>query len=359
VPVNDILMGALRRSSAGVRHRIEDAGQLVKRTLVRTGFSPRPFRIKAAVTDRCNFHCPTCSKWKVAPVQEELSAPQWKTVFQRLRGFPLMNEVTIGGGEPFARPDILAILESARAEGFYAVVISNGWNLTPDTLRELGRLGVNRLVLSLNSVHAFVHDKTRNAPGSGIHILELIDAWMSFREPEITIEAVIVEDNVGELAELARFVVRSGMQGLILQALAPPETHYPFGRYDAMPSLVPDWHKDDPAWVRSRDVLRAQLGQLLSLKREGVPVFNPSWQLAGMADYYENPLSILRVPCVGPVSAMHVDPLGNVRLCYGLQSVGNVLRDSPQAIWRGAAARAQRREKRSCDQICRILNENL
>jgi MoaA/NifB/PqqE/SkfB family radical SAM enzyme len=352
-------MGALRHSNARFRHRIEDAGQQVKRMMLRTGFSPRPFRIKVAVTDRCNFHCPTCSKWKSAPAQEEMSAPQWRTAFRRLRGFPLMNEMTFGGGEPFMRPDILEVLESARAEGFYTVVISNGWNLTPDKLRELGRVGVNRLVLSLNSVRDSVHDKTRQAPGSGRHLLELIGAWTGFREPQLSIEAVIFEDNVAELAELARFVMRCKMHGLILQALAPSQTHYAFGKHDSMPALAPDWYHDDPAWVRSLDVLRAQMEELLALKRQGAPVFNPSWQLAGMADYYANPLSVLRMPCVGTVSAMHVDPLGNVRLCYGLQPIGNVLRDSPQAIWRGTAARAQRREKRSCPEICRILNENL
>jgi MoaA/NifB/PqqE/SkfB family radical SAM enzyme len=359
MPVNNILMDALRRSSAGVKHRIEDAGQMVKRTLVRAEFAPAPFRIKASVTDRCNFHCPTCSKWRGARPQEELSAAQWKIIFQRLRRLPLMNEVTIGGGEPFARPDIFEILESAKAQGFYIVVISNGWSITPDRMRELNRLGVNRLIMSLNSLSESVHDKTRAMPGSGGHVLELIEAWRGFRKPELAIEAVIMEDNVGELAELARFIHEKGMQGLILQALAPSETHYAFGRYDTMPPLAPDWHKDNPAWVRSLDVLRAQLAELLSLKHAGMPVFNPSWQLKCFAAYYENPQSILGVPCVGPVSAMHVDPFGNTRLCHGLQPIGNVLRDSPRAIWRSAAARAQRRERRSCDQICRILNGNL
>jgi MoaA/NifB/PqqE/SkfB family radical SAM enzyme len=272
---------------------------------------------------------------------------------------PLMNEVTIGGGEPFARPDILEILESAKAQGFYTVVISNGWNITPDTMRELDRLGVNRLIMSLNSLRGSVHDKTRLAPGSGGHVLELIEAWRSFRKPELAIVALVTEDNVGELAELAQFVRERGMQGLTLQALAPSETHYAFGRYDTMPPLAPDWYKDNPAWVRSLDILRAQLAELLSLKRAGVPVFNPRWQLKRMDAYYENPQSILGVPCVGPVSTMHVDPFGNIRLCYGLRPIGNALRDSPRAIWRSAAARAQRREKRSCDQICRILNGNL
>ncbi len=357
--VSTLLMKGLRRSSAGVKHRLGDAAQHLKRTLVRANLATVPFRIKAAVTDRCNFRCPTCLKWQGARPQEELSAAEWKTIFQRLRRLPLLNEVTIGGGEPFARPDIFEILGSAKAEGFYTVAISNGWNITPDTLRELGRLGLNRLIISLNSLRESVHDKTRQAPGSGRHALELIDAWGSFRTPELAIESVVMEDNVGELVALARFVQERGMQGLVLQALAPAETHYAFGRHAAMPAPRPDWYQDNPAWVRSLDTLRAQLVELLSLKRAGAPVFNPSWQLKCMAAYYEDPQSILDVVCVGPVSAMHVDPFGNIRLCYGLEPIGNALRDSPRAIWRSAAARAQRREKRSCDQICRILNGNL
>src|ERR1017187_183088 len=189
MPLNNILMGALRRSGSGVKHRLEDAAQSLKRALLRANLAPRPFKIKVSVTDTCNFHCPTCSKWKGARPREELSAAQGKTVFERLRRLPLMNEVTIGGGEPFARPDVLEILESAKAQGFYTVVISNGSLVTPDTFRVLDRLGVNRHILSLNSLRASAHDQTRLAPGSGGHILELIEAWKSFRRPELAIEA--------------------------------------------------------------------------------------------------------------------------------------------------------------------------
>ncbi len=356
---NKILMGVLRRSGSGVKHHLEDAGQHLKRVMLRTGLAPVPFRIKASVTDRCNFHCPTCWRWKGARPQEELTAAQWKTIFQRLRALPLMNEVTIGGGEPFARPDILEILEAAKAEGFYVAVISNGWKVTLETLRELSRLGVNRLIMSLNSLNESVHDKTRNAPGSGRRVLAAIEAWRSFRKPELAIETLVMEDNVGELADLARFIRDSGAQGLVLQALAPTETHYPFAGHDTMPALAPDWYKENPLWVRSLDVLHAQLAELRTLKRAGAPVFNPTWQLECMAAYFENPRSILSVPCVGPVSTMNVDPFGHIRLCYGLAPIGNALRDSPRALWRSAAARAQRREMRSCDQICRILNCNL
>jgi MoaA/NifB/PqqE/SkfB family radical SAM enzyme len=357
--VNDALMSALRRPGAGVRHRLEDAAQRLKRTLLRTGLAPAPFRVKVAVTDRCDFHCPTCSKWKGARLGEELSAEQWKAVFHRLRGLPLMNEMTIGGGEPFARPDILDILRSAKGEGFYTVVISNGRNITPDTLRDLDRIGVNRLIVSLNSLREAVHDKSRHAPGSGGHLQALIREWRSFRTPELAIETLVMEDNVGELADLARFVHESRMHGFIMQVLAPAETHYAFAQHAAMPPFAADWHNDNPAWVRSLDVLRAQLRELLRLKRAGVPIFNPTWQLKRMATYYENPQTILDVPCVGPVSTMHVDPFGNIRLCVGLPPIGNVLGDSPRAAWRGPDARAQRRSKRCCDQICRILNENL
>ena len=36
---NKILMGALRRSGSGVKHHLEDAGQHLKRMMLRTGLS--------------------------------------------------------------------------------------------------------------------------------------------------------------------------------------------------------------------------------------------------------------------------------------------------------------------------------
>jgi len=49
-----------------------DSTQLVKQALLRLRLVPPPLRLVLDVTDRCNFHCPTCSKWRGESAREEL-----------------------------------------------------------------------------------------------------------------------------------------------------------------------------------------------------------------------------------------------------------------------------------------------
>jgi MoaA/NifB/PqqE/SkfB family radical SAM enzyme len=58
----------------------------IKRVMYYTGFSPLPLRINAAVTNRCNFFCPTCSKWRQKKGEEMTAREWWKGVFKKLKG---------------------------------------------------------------------------------------------------------------------------------------------------------------------------------------------------------------------------------------------------------------------------------
>jgi pyruvate-formate lyase-activating enzyme len=337
-----------------------DATQRTKRATVRLGIVPRPFRISIDITDRCNFRCPTCSKWRQPPSREELGLEEWKVALERVRGVSLLREISIAGGEPFTHPDCLRLIEASKALGFRTLLISNGWLINEERLKVIEDVALDRLMISLNSLLPSVHDESRGTTGSHERIMELLDLWRdrAGRTP-LGLLTVVLDSNCGELADLARFAEEKGLAGVMFQALLPTEVHYCFASEPGMPSTSAAWRDDNPLWVRSLPKLAEQIGELLALQAAGCPVLNPASQLRSFNTYYADPALAARAPCLGTHFRLHIDPLGYMRLCYGFPPIGNILQDDPLQAWRSEQARQIRRASRDCARPCRMLNCNL
>jgi MoaA/NifB/PqqE/SkfB family radical SAM enzyme len=257
------------------------------------------------------------------------------------------------------RPDLMQFLELAKQQALEIVLITNGWFLDRGTLDQLESIGVDRLMVSLNSLDAVTHDETRGKPGSHERVMKAIEAWRARPGAiDLSLSTVVVEGNCGELTSLARFAENGGLSGIIFQVLAAQEAHYPFANETSMPQPASSWYTQDPRWVRRTDLLRQQVHELLQMQRGGSPILNPSSQLRYFPLYYEEPDAIRRLPCLGTLSRMYIDPFGDIRVCYGYPPVGNVLHDDPRETWRGEMAQKIRRDSRRCTQLCRMLNNS-
>jgi MoaA/NifB/PqqE/SkfB family radical SAM enzyme len=79
------------------------------------------------------------------------------------------------GGEPIQAPDRLeAILGLCHPEETYFNVVSNGWGMTPDRIRWLKDLQVDKITFSLDSGIEAEHD-ARRLPGSYRRVLQAVD----------------------------------------------------------------------------------------------------------------------------------------------------------------------------------------
>jgi Fe-coproporphyrin III synthase len=151
-----------RRSSLGPPLR---AGwQLVRANLARL---PRPVRVNLAVTHRCQSRCQTCFVWKADP-EPELSLDDYRRLFEANRHLCVL---TVTGGEPFLREDLVDILAAAaeRCPGLYYVHITTNGLATERVVQGVGELlsaGLNRLVVvvSLDGPRE-IHDRIRGGEG--------------------------------------------------------------------------------------------------------------------------------------------------------------------------------------------------
>ena len=336
-----------------------DFSQATRRTLWRLGWILPPLRLNLDITDHCNLRCPTCSKWRVEPGRAELKLEEWEQALSKLEGRTVLRELVISGGEPFSRADVFDILAAAKRRHFRTTVISSGWSLDAAVLQRLQEIGLDLLTVSLNSLHAGVHDPTRGVAGSHERILRFIRLWQGEpRRTGLSLSTVVMSPNAGELADLAAFAWDGHLNGISLQALAPPQAHYAFAA-GSVPEADADWPAQDPLWVRDVATLEAQVQRLLTMQAQGAPIVNPPGHLRRMVDYYAQPETVSAWPCLGTSSRLYVDPCGDLRLCYGFPPLGNILHDDPIVLWRGSAAASIRRASRTCTRPCRMLNNNL
>jgi len=116
-------------------------------------------------TKRCNLRCVHCyagSRDETAP--DELSHAEGLALLDDLKAFG-SPVVLFSGGEPLMRPDLLPLIEHAVQGGMRAVISTNGTLISRGVARDLKKLGLSYVGISLDGVEA-THDRFRGVKGA-------------------------------------------------------------------------------------------------------------------------------------------------------------------------------------------------
>lgn len=164
----------------------------------------RPFSVLLQVTNRCNMECSFCDFWpNAAPKKEELTVADFQRVADELAKVGCCA-VSIEGGEPFTRPDLVEIV---RAFGKHHVpmLFTNGWYVTKENAKALWDAGLVHADVSIDYPDALRHDKKRGAIGATERAWKAVDI---FRETapkggrQVNVMTVLMEDNHQDLEPL-------------------------------------------------------------------------------------------------------------------------------------------------------------
>ena len=120
-----------------------------------------------------------------------------------------------GFGEPFAHPDLLAMLAEAKAAGCPVELITNGTMLDEATRRELVRIGLDRLWVSIDGATPESYADVRlwdALPGVIEDLAALRDLRLASRSagPRLGIAFVAMKRNIADLPEVIRLGQRLG-----------------------------------------------------------------------------------------------------------------------------------------------------
>lgn len=249
------------------------------------------------VTDKCNMSCSHCYA-ETFMRKKPVDLDSLGRAFDELRGMGCYHYV-LQGGEPIADPERLeAVVSQIGAEDHYLNLISNGWQMTRETLSWLVGLGIDKVTFSLDSSIEDAHDANRRK-GSYARVLNAID---HAREMGLLVgvSTVVARSGVGS----------PGFVGLLNMARAKQirldvQIAMPVGKWDGRMDVLAS---------------EADISGLLRLRRESPRL--PNGQVLLNRDVY-NYGGLDHCPAGSEFMAIAVD--GSVLPCNFVQhSLGNV-----------------------------------
>lgn len=299
----------------------------------------RPFDVLVQVTNRCNMKCSFCDFWpNGATPQDELSVDEFSRLAAELASLGTCL-VSIEGGEPFVRPDLVDIVR-AFGRDHLPVLYTNGWYVTAESAQALFDAGLNQVGVSIDYPDRR-HDAKRGLPGASDRAWRAVDLFRDAAPHggrQVHVMTVLSRDNADDVESLMQESARHGV-GHMVTLLSTRGYRRGKGQ-DALPSpgvggrLLPVWDRN-PHWRFFREYL------------ERMDAFLEGGTLP---------------TCRAGAQAFNVDHVGNVAVCIERidEPVGN-LREAPLAeLHRRLGAR--REEVARCQQCwtaCRGFGQHL
>ncbi len=156
------------------------------------------------VTYRCNFHCGFCNYWK-DPLGElpEQSLGQIEAGAGKLAKLGSLL-VSLAGGEPFLRPDMVDIVRTV-GRFHFPFVTTNGWFITPDLATDLFEAGLWGASVSIDYADAGKHDKRRGMKGCFDRAVAALDHFSRARQHDwqrVNLMCVLLDDNLSHIEPL-------------------------------------------------------------------------------------------------------------------------------------------------------------
>ena len=186
------------------------------------GHTIKPFKIRLAVTNRCNSRCRMCSVWKAPQTPaEELTLAEYDQIFTTNREyFSRVKHVSLTGGEPLLRHDIADMVRLVRRHFPGATLNMNTNGFRTDLLTQLAStLAAERIPVVYNvSLDGLgeVHDQMRGIP----HAFEMASASIralkelkeTTRRVKVNVNFTITQQNAADCEAVCRFCRENGCE---------------------------------------------------------------------------------------------------------------------------------------------------
>lgn len=279
-----------------------------------------PLRVHLTVTQECPLRCRHCSQQSREAATGELALEEFHKLFDEMAAIGVC-EVTIAGGEPFSRSDIIPIVAYARQKGLNVNLSCTGLFVSRVAAKKLAEMGLKSIRMSFDGSTEKSYDYFRGKKGAYRRAMRGIKSIREiFEKTPITLHTTIMKQNMNELLTLARMVQKL--------------------RCDA-------WSVD---YIKPTG-MAAQESRLLLSKEEAETVFKALTRIAEttalkieMAHFpYRTQRKVIYrgFGCVGANLYCYIGSTGNVAPCsftVDTFPAGNIRRQSLKEIWQNSEA---------------------
>ena len=204
------------------------------------------------LTLRCNERCIHCGSSAGDVPSEELAVSDYDRLLREVKedmgtGHKML---CITGGEPLLRREFFEITDIAHRLGFSWGMTSNGTLITKDVARDLKRVGMRTISVSIDGLEE-THDNFRRTPGGyakamqGVENLLEVGGWSA-----VQITTVVTHENISQLDELYRIFDKMDIDSWRVINIEP------IGRAKAHPELIltPEDYRYMFEFIRSKRI---------------------------------------------------------------------------------------------------------
>jgi tungsten cofactor oxidoreducase radical SAM maturase len=184
-------------------------------------------RVYIEATSLCNLNCITCVRNVWSDETGHMDMDTFYSIVRQLRDFPDIQDATLAGfGEPLHHPEILCMARAIKDMGLRLTISTNGTLLNQDLAEELVNIGLDRIIVSLDSGHTQLFGDIRVGANLDVVLNNLsglneIKRRRRSKYPAIGIEFVAMRRNVHEIADLPRLGSALGASFIVLTNLLP------------------------------------------------------------------------------------------------------------------------------------------
>jgi tungsten cofactor oxidoreducase radical SAM maturase len=177
-------------------------------------------------TTGCNLQCRTCIRNIWDDPQALMSRETIQNLLASLDDLPNLQRVIFSGfGESLTHPHIFDFIESIRKHELAVTIATNGLLINPIIASELVKLGVDRVMISIDGGKPETFADVRGALLSQIveNIRHLNEAKRQLRSlfPSIGIEFVALRSNVAELEQVSQLASQLNVSRILVSHVLP------------------------------------------------------------------------------------------------------------------------------------------
>jgi len=293
-----------------------------------------PYKAILVLTWSCQARCVMCDIWKRHP-EDELTLEEYEKLF---RASPHFTWLTLTGGEPFDRDDIVEIAKLAYRHCRNLYCMNSPTNsLSPEKVlrrtEEIVQTGVPRYVLSVSlDGPPHVHDRVRGLPGTFQKAMRVLQGAKELEKKypsrfSVMLEHCLLPPAFGKFEEMVE-AVRAHVPEIdasdFLVATANVSNHY-YGNTAAAESIRN---------AISPDVVQEALQHIIATRKRAVA---PTPQYILPQTYLDLAVPYIRtnhppMRCRATRSTVFIDPNGVVYPCNSYSRILGRLRESGYSL---------------------------
>lgn len=290
-------------------------------------YAMKPTFLDLWVTSRCNARCLMCNIWK-SRGQSDLSLNEIESIFFS----PTLSKVrciTITGGEPFLRKDLLHIIRliSSKLKKIQEILIcTNGLltkvivNQTNEALEILGNDIRLRVGISFDGIGE-EHDNVRNIRGIHNYAVETVKGLQKIQDKRLCVQADVAVGlyNIDQIEDIFQYY--SNIVNKIV--------FFPIVLSDR-----PFNNKENESTLSFDSTSKSKFANFLKFLIQEESPSPISYFYSRLINFFET--GKRNFPCTGGYRFMHIDSEGNVNSCSFIPqevSYGNIRDKSLEQIW--------------------------